>query len=137
MPLYENAVDLIRTNLETIRRGACAQPVIIGTLTDQQRDAINAHRIRSNISLQPIVSEVVFVGAHIYKRRVLQDGYMIDDVIAQIRSAMAEDSIFIGGSPTQTIGSIYSRRDRLGNSSIKDQAVFECTSRRPTAELFP
>ena len=136
LPLYENAVELIRLNLEAISAKTRAKPVLIGTLTNVQRDAINAHRMHSNPQFQPIVSEVVFVGAHIHKRRIVEDGYTIDDVIAQIVSAMSDDSVFLGGSPMQTIGSIHPRRDRLGNSSIKDHAVFECTSRRPTAELF-
>ena len=136
MPLFENAVSLIRTNLESIQNGHRARPVVIGTLTDVQRDAINLHRLTNNSSLQPIVHEVVFVGSHIYQRRVISDGYTIADVIDQIVSAMAQDSAFLGGIPMQTISSVHPRRDRYGNLSIRDQAVFECTSRRPSAELY-
>jgi hypothetical protein len=133
---YTNAVHLIRTNLETIQSGGRARAVAIGTLTDVQRDAINAHRLGHNPNLQPIVSEVVFVGSHIHRRRIVSDGYTIEDVIAQIVSAMAHDAEFRGGIPMQTISSIHPRTDRLGNRAVKDQAVFECTARRPSAELY-
>jgi hypothetical protein len=59
LPLYENAVSLIRANLEAISDGKRARLVIIGTLTDVQRDGINAHRSKSNPLLQPIVNEGV------------------------------------------------------------------------------
>ena len=136
MPLYPDALRLIRINFQAVAQGQRVRPVVIGVLTDAQRDAINNHRVTHNPDLQPIVNEIVFVGAHIYKRRIATDGYTIDDVLEQIESALASDAAFVGGLPMQTIASIHPRKDRLGNVAIRDQAVFECTARRPTAELF-
>ena len=62
--------------------------VPIGTLTGEQVGVINAGRFVQN--LKPIVAEVVFVGGHIYKSRIVRDGYTIEDVIDQISSAMDE-----------------------------------------------
>jgi len=135
MPLYQNAVALIRANLETIRAGQRAKAVAIGVLTDTQLEAINTHRLAQNSSLPPIVSEVLFIGAHIYRSRIERDNYTIDDVIEQIVSAMCEDAALVGNLPMQAIENPAPRVDRLGNS-IHDRAVFECMSRHPRPELY-
>jgi len=135
MPLYENAVASIRANLEVIRNGRKARAVAIGTLTEAQLEAINRHRLAQNASLPLIVAEVVFIGAHIYRSRIERDGYTIDDVVAQIVSAMSEASALIGNLPMQAIENPVPRVDRLGNR-IHDRAVFECMSRHPRPELY-
>jgi hypothetical protein len=135
MPLYENAVASIRANLEAIQSGRKAKAVAIATLTDIQLEAINRHRLAQNASLPLIVAEVVFIGAHIYRSRIERDGYTIDDVVAQIVSAMSESSALVGNQSMQAIENPTPRADRLGNT-IYDRAVFECMSRHPRPELY-
>jgi hypothetical protein len=93
MPLFENAARLIRANLEQFKPDAKihVKAVAIGTLTDAQLATINAGRNQEG--LKPIVSEFLFVGAHIYKSRILHDGYSIADVIDQIESAMRGEAV--------------------------------------------
>jgi hypothetical protein len=81
------------------------------------------------------VAEVVFIGSHIYKRRIVCDNYTIDDVVEQIIGAMSEDSTLVGNQPMQAIENPTARVDRLGNT-VHDRAVFECMSRHPRPELF-
>jgi|SRR5271166_2303241 len=135
MPLYSHALALVRANLEAIQEGRKVKPVAIGRLTDDQREAINRHRLSRNQTLLPIVAEVVFIGSHIYQSRVVRDGYCIDDVIDQIVSAMDAASKLIGNLPMQTIENPAPRADRYGNQ-IHDRAVFECMSKHPRPELF-
>lgn len=132
MPLFENAADLIRTNLGRIRNGNHVHIVPIGTLTPVQLQAINANRIAEE--LIPIVEEVVFVGGHIYKSRVLKDGYTIEDVVDQICSAMDSAAVVIVTDYMTAMQNPNARSDRYGNM-IKDRAVFECTSKHPLPEL--
>jgi hypothetical protein len=135
MPLYPQAIALIRANLEAIRNGQRAKPVAIGRLTDAQLKAINQHRMAHNATLPPIIAEVILIGSHIYQSRITRDGYTIDDVIDQIASAMDSASGLIGNLPMQTIENPAPRKDRYGNQ-IHDRAVFECMSRHPRPELF-
>ncbi len=132
VPLYANARDVIRTNLGRIRNKSKVHIVPIGTLTAVQLTAINANRLIQGLS--PIVEEVVFVGGHIYKSRVIGDGYTIEDVIDQIASAMDCAAIVLDGHMT-TIENPNPRPDRYGNL-VRDRAVFECSTRHPLPELF-
>ena len=91
MPLYENAATLILTNLKQIQAGCKAALVAIGSLTQDQLAAINNKRAACNFP--PIKAEVVFIGKHIYKSRIVGDGYTISDVIEQIASAMHATSL--------------------------------------------
>jgi hypothetical protein len=112
------------------------QPVhaaTIGTLTDEQLAAIIM--IRAEQEPVPIVAEVLFVGGHIYKRRVVADGYTIDDVLDQVSSAMHPSSIVIDSPYMTAMENPDRRADRYGNS-VKDRAVFECSTRHPRPELF-
>jgi hypothetical protein len=84
MPLNDNALVLIRSNLEAIQKGQRVKPVVIGTLTKAQLDAINKQRAAHSIPLSPVVAEVIFFGKHIYQSRIEKDGYSIDDVLTQI-----------------------------------------------------
>jgi len=135
MPLYLQAISLIRGNLEAIRDGQRVEPVAIGVLTDTQLEAINRHRLSHNAALPPIVAEVIFLGSHIYQSRIVRDGYSIDDVIDQIASAMDTTAELVGNLPMQTIENPMPRADRYGNQ-VHDRAVFECMSRHPRPELF-
>ena len=86
MPLVVNARRIMRVNLEKIRDLGIPKLIVIGSLTFEQLAAINDNRARQE--LPPIRGEVVFLGRHIYKSRILGDGYSIEDVLDQIYSAM-------------------------------------------------
>ncbi len=133
MPLFSNARALLRANLERIMSGQSVHAVAIGTLSDEQFVAINV--IRAAQELVPIVREVLFVGGHIYKRRVVADGYTIDDVLDQISSAMQLSSVVIESPYMTAMENPDRRADRYGNL-VKDRAVFECSTRYPRPELF-
>jgi hypothetical protein len=132
MPLFANAAQLIRANLEQFKPNVKihVKAVAIGTLTDAQLATINAGR--NEEGLKPIVPEVLFVGWHVYKSRVLRDGYSIADVIDQIESAMTGEAFI----EYQTwIENPVPRADRYGNL-VKDRAILECSVHHPRPEFF-
>jgi hypothetical protein len=135
MPLYENAAALIRANLEQFRPDVKVKvkAVAIGTLSDVQLATIHARQREEGLSL--IVAEVLFVGWHIYKSRVLRDGYTIDDVVEQIVSGMSCDSVVLEDASMTAMENPNARRDRYGNE-VHDRVVFECMARHPRPELF-
>lgn len=133
MPLNDNAERSIRENLNEAAKGNKPRAVPIGTLTNAQLIEINQHR--RNRGWQDITGEVVFCGKHVYESRVIRDGYSIDDVVDQITSAFSAASR-VRISPKMTvIENPAKRNDQYGNS-VSDQAVLECTSKFPRAELF-
>jgi hypothetical protein len=135
MPLYENAKDLIRANLEQFNptTKVRVKAVAIGVLTDAQLAAI--HAFQDTEGLRRVVAEVVFHGWHAYKSRVLQDGYQIEDVIDQIESAMACDSVVVITEYMTAIENPTPRADRYGNM-VNDRVVLECSARYPRPELY-
>lgn len=133
MPLHSNAYDLLRANLKGIRDRQRVHAVHVGVLTDSQVEAINAARVRQG--LNPIIAEVLFVGAHVYKCRILGDGYTIEDVIDQITSAMEDAAIVLDAAHMTAMENPNLRADRYGNL-VRDRAVFECSARHPRPELF-
>jgi hypothetical protein len=132
MPLFENALDAIRANLEALNRRERVKLISIGTLTDSQLAAINLYRIKQG--LPPISGEVVFIWSHIHKRRIMEDGYSVEDVLDQIQSAFHPSSTVITGKMS-AIKNPVERPDRYGNQ-VRDEAVFECSTKHPRAELF-
>lgn len=83
MPLLAQAIQLIRWNLEEISRGARVSLVTIGQLHPAQ--FVDLNRYRSGHGLHELQSnEIVFLGRHIHGSRIVNDGYSIDDVLAQI-----------------------------------------------------
>lgn len=136
MPLYENAIALMRANLEAFARGERPPRVEIGELTQKQLQALNDHRLAGNPALKPVLATVVFIGRHVYLRRIRDDGYTIDDAIDQISAAMSATAVFDGGTPMQRIKSATNRADRYGNAKIRDCMILECTAHRPNPELF-
>jgi hypothetical protein len=133
MPLSANARNLIRANLEEIQNGGKVRPIVIGSLTVAQLTAINTSREADG--QPPMVAEVVFFGAHVYRSRVLGDGYTIEDIIDQITSAMDNGSVVISTSHLTAMENPNRRADRYGNQ-VRDRAVFECTARHPRPELY-
>lgn len=135
MPLFENADALIRANLERFQPAVKVrvQAVTIGTLTDTQLAAINANRAAEG--LPPVMAEVLFVGWHIYKSRIIRDGYRIADVIDQIASAMSHEAIVLNLEYLTAMENPIARADAYGNM-VRDRGIFECTARHPRPELF-
>lgn len=135
MPLYENVSALIRANLEQFRPDVKVKvkAVAIGTLSDVQLAAINAKKAEDGLPL--IAAEVLFIGWHVYKSRVLRDGYTIDDVVEQIVSGMSCDSVVLEDASMTAMENPHVRQDRYGNA-VHDRVVFECMARHPRPELF-
>jgi urease gamma subunit len=134
MPLYDNALYLIRANLEEIKRGGRVRAVVIGRLTDAQHEAVNEHRAAAGL---PALEdpEVVFIGKHVYDSRIARDGYTVDDVVAQIASVMAADAVVTPSAKMTALESATRREDGYGNM-VRDRAVLELTQRKPRAELY-
>lgn len=107
--------------------------IAVGALTPVQLATINAERHREN---QPrIIGEVLLLGTHLYRSRVVRDGYTIEDVVDQIMSAMDENAVVIATPKMTAMKNLSPRRDRYGNA-VCDMVIFECTARHPRPELF-
>lgn len=134
MPLYENAIPLIRENLIALSNNISPNYQIIGNFTDKQFYDLNEGR--RNVELPEIgENEIVFLGRHLYNSRCLRDLYTIDDVLLQIISSMDFSSLATANDRTTRLDSISERNDGYGNL-VLDRAVFELTHRRPKAELY-
>lgn len=133
MPLYSHAEKLIRGNLAVTKRGKKPQLVEIGILTEIQLNAINLHRLARG--WEPIHPQIVFHGKHVYESRVLRDGYTENDLLHQIFSAIAEESVFKISQKMTVLQNPALRADGYG-ARVHDQAVLDCTARHPRAELY-
>jgi hypothetical protein len=133
MPLHDDAERIIRRNLELLQRGERVKPVTIGELTDKQLDELN--KARNSRNLPTVNKTVLFVGTHPYNSRVRGDGYSIDDVVEQIKSAMSEQSVIVSHPKMTALVNKGGRKDRDGKL-IKDRAVLECTNRNPRIEML-
>jgi len=133
MPLYEDAEDRIRYNLLKIQSGEKAPITNIGFLTENQFNQLNL--LRSNINLHLLEqNEIIFIGKHLFNSRI-KDGYTIDDIIAQIVSALSSNSVVDISTSWSRIDNPVARADGYGNS-VNDRGVFEMTAKKPRAELF-
>jgi hypothetical protein len=135
MPLYENAFDLMRSNFERIAQGGKPQGVVIGTLTAEQLKAVNRMRTSHRPPLPPVTGEVLFFGRHLYRSRVVRDGYTVEDILDQIASAMDAASELATHPGMTVLQNPNGRADRYGNV-VRDLAVLECTAHHPRPELF-
>lgn len=134
MPLLPEGRDIIRASLEMLDRGERPLVITIGHLTEEQHLAINAWRQKHGLpGLES--PEIVMLGRHLHKSRILVDGYLIDDVLDQIESGLSVDSQVIITNKMTALRIPTSRPDRYGNW-VRDEAVLELTARRPKAELF-
>lgn len=131
MPLYENALEIIRSNLEQLQTGERPKFQAIGKLTEEQLMLINQKQAEKGL---PIVqcNEIVYMGKHHFESRVKKDGYAIDDLLKQIESALSESSLV---QNNKVLESAMLRNDGYGNL-VRDRAVFEMTAKRPRMELF-
>jgi hypothetical protein len=135
MPLSTNAFELIRSNFERIAQGYKPTGVVIGTLTAPQLDALNKMRAAHQPPLPPVTGEVIFYGLHLYRSRVVRDGYTVEDVLDQIASAMGAAAILTPNPRMTVLQNPHYRADRYGNT-VRDLAVLECTAHHPRPELF-
>jgi hypothetical protein len=126
-------MDQVIRNLERLANGEKVPLIRIATLTEVQLVQLN--EARSKQGLSPMVADVLFVGRHVYKSRVLQDGYSLKDVALQIENAMSELSVIVAGKTMTSLENQQGRDDGYGNV-VKDTAVFECSVRHPRPELF-
>lgn len=134
MPLYDNAIDTIRTNLEQLQNGERPKFVAIGYFTDEQFAQINEFRLAND--LHPLEqNEILYMGRHHYQSRVEKDGYKISDLIQQIENALSENSQVIMAQRMTAIQNQNPRNDGYGNV-VNDRAIFELTNKKPRAELF-
>lgn len=133
MPLYPDAVRLIRGNIAVLKRGGKPRPVVIGYLTDKQLEEINTFRRSRN--WEPIEKDVVFVGTHVYDSRVVRDGYSEDDLIAQIESAFSTACRYIRTQKMTVLQNPGSRQSGYG-CLVKDELTLECSSKFPKSELY-
>ena len=131
MPLYENALEIIRQNLEQLQNGERPRFQAIGKLTDEQLNTINQKQLEKGL---PTVecNEILYMGRHHYNSRVVQDGYTISDLLKQIESVLAESSVI---ENNKVLKSTIKRNDGYGNM-VSDWAVFDMTAKRPRMELF-
>jgi hypothetical protein len=133
VPLFLGAEDLIRSNLTDIAQGARPPIREIGALTHDQFAEIN--KVRTELGLHEIRENgIVFLGRHLFNSRS-EDGYAIDDMIAQIVSALNPASAVMVNSRMTAIQNTAARTDHLGNT-IHDRAIFEATARKPRLELY-
>ncbi|WP_114801206.1 hypothetical protein U0021_09005 [Moraxella canis] len=134
MPLYENAIQTIKNNLQQLQNGERPKFVAIGYFTDEQFAKINEFRIAND--LPPLEqNEILYMGRHHFESRVKKDGYKISDLIQQITNAISENSKVIITQRMTAIQNQTPRNDGYGNL-VTDRAIFELTTKKPRAELF-
>jgi hypothetical protein len=133
MPLDPKVVRLIRGNIALIKRGGKPRLVVVGYLTDEQLEDINA--FRKLRCCEPIEKDVVFVGSHVYESRVMRDGYSEDDFIVQIESAISPGCRYV---PTQKMTMLQNGNPRQSGDGcfVRDELTLECSTRFPRAELY-
>jgi metal-dependent amidase/aminoacylase/carboxypeptidase family protein len=133
LPVYADAEARVKANLRTIAAGGRAALVAIGAFTEQQWAAINA--VRHDLGLHALEGrEIVFIGRHLHASRA-KDGYTVDDMWARIAAACSEVSEVHVNPRMTELRNPEGRADGYGNI-VHDRAVFECTQRKPRAELF-
>ena len=107
--------------------------IAIGEFSEPQFSDLNA--VRRGLGLHEIESrEIVFIGRHIFVSRD-RDGYTIDDMVLQIESALSSVSVVFANPKMTAMNNPQARADGYGNR-VHDRAIFECTQRKPRAELF-
>lgn len=132
--LVENALALIKANLLLLQQGKKAPQITIGYFTAKQFEDINLYR--ETKGLPPLLSnEILYIGRHHYNSRVIKDGYNIDDLIAQIESALTNYSEIVITNKGSTLVNKIRRDDGYGNQ-VEDTAIFEFTAKKPKSELF-
>jgi hypothetical protein len=75
------------------------------------------------------------MGRHAYNSRCVGDGYSIEDVVEQIKSAMSPSAVVRTGANMTALDSSVFRDDGYGNQ-VRDRVVLECTGKHPKAEIL-
>ena len=134
MPLFADGLKKIRANLRRIHAGDIKPPLVkIGRFTTDQLAMLNQLRHEKNFSA--LNGDSVFRGKHLYNSRCTEDGYSIEEVLEQITSAIGGTATVHYTAKFTALRSAQRRTDRSG-VAVVDEAVFECTSRYPSAELL-
>jgi hypothetical protein len=133
LPLFADGLRKIRRNLTLAQSGQRPRAVKIGFFTAEQLTLINNARI--SMGFPALLPEIVFHGAHLFKSRCVRNGYTIDQVLEQVQSAFSDASEVYFSASSSLLRNPNKRRDHNGNL-VNDEAVFECTSRFPYADLF-
>jgi hypothetical protein len=133
LPLFADGLRKIRRNLLLVQSGKKPHVAKVGFFTPAQIAQINAARIAMGFpALRP---EILFHGAHLYKSRCVKNPYTIDQVLEQIESAFSDASVVEPSPPSVVIRNPNKRMDHNGKL-VNDEAVFECTGRKPYADLY-
>jgi hypothetical protein len=107
--------------------------ITIGEFTQTQFAYINLGRRKLDLH-ELAENRIVFIGRHLYTSRS-QDGYSIDDIVTQIRSALSADAVAQIQKSMSCTQNPNPRDDGYGNA-VRDRAIFEMTARKPRAELY-
>jgi len=133
MPLYQDAAELIREQLDRILHGHRVPLIAIGCLTQVQHKALREFRASRNLAGGES-PEIVYLGKHHFQSRSVQ-GYTVDDMVLQIQAGLAHDAApFLRGAMT-SLWAVSERDDGYGKR-VRDQAIFEMTARKPRVELY-
>ena len=133
MPIYINAVELIRTNLQVVEKGDRPRLISIGELTVTQFTEINVWREANDFPLLGS-PEIVYLGRHHHASRS-KDGYNIEDMIQQLESGLNASAVVSITTRMTRLESVTPRNDGYGNT-VLDAVILELTARKPRAEAF-
>lgn len=133
VPLDLDAEMSIAENLRRLSLGERAPMIVIGRFTEVQFVGLNNQRAQVGLHLLEN-NEILFIGRHLYESRS-RDGYTINDMIAQIVSAMDAASEPFTSEIVTFTQNVNARSDGYGNL-VHDRAVFEMTKKKPKAELY-
>jgi hypothetical protein len=133
LALYDGIEAKIKDHLERLSKGEKVPMIAIACFTDAQFASINAGRAALDLHVLE-QNEIVFIGRHLHTSRA-SDGYNIDDIVMQIKSALCEEARANIQTHVSYTQNPNARDDGYGNS-VHDRAVFEMTAKKPKAELF-
>jgi hypothetical protein len=85
-------------------------------------------------TLQSIATDLEWHRQHLYNSRA-KDGYTVDDMWTQVEAALSPASLAFANPKMTALESPRGRGDGYANT-VHDRAIFECTQRKPRADLF-
>jgi hypothetical protein len=133
VPLYDDACDRLRRQLELIADGERVPLIEIGQLTFQQHQHVR--EIRASLELPDVESPaIVYIGHHHFASRRAQ-GYTISDMVKQISACTDADAQVMLFRRMTMMRACSLRADGYGNW-VRDDGIFELTRRKPRIELF-
>lgn len=134
MVLLPNALDTICAQLTQLSQGQRVPIITVGQLRADQVDLLN--KLRSSLNLEPVNGELVFLGRHIYQRRIVDDGYSIPEVRLMLEMALHPHSVVHITSRSSTIIQSATFRDDAYGNRVRDEVVFELSNRTPRVEIL-